>query len=64
MDVGFGGRPGKSDPYLKVKLGKEVRQLLSLYILIELELQDQISGVTSTETVERLHSSVYGVRHE
>ena len=24
MDVGFGGRPGKSDPYLKVKLGKEV----------------------------------------
>ncbi|CAB1121420.1 unnamed protein product [Ectocarpus sp. CCAP 1310/34] len=24
MDVGIGGRPGKSDPYLKVKLGKEV----------------------------------------
>eukprot|EP00602_Paraphysomonas_sp_CaronLab_P003319 CAMPEP_0185019240 /NCGR_PEP_ID=MMETSP1103-20130426/1865_1 /TAXON_ID=36769 /ORGANISM="Paraphysomonas bandaiensis, Strain Caron Lab Isolate" /LENGTH=1852 /DNA_ID=CAMNT_0027549443 /DNA_START=18 /DNA_END=5573 /DNA_ORIENTATION=+ len=23
MDIGFGGRPGKSDPYLKVKLGKE-----------------------------------------
>lgn len=23
MDMGFGGRPGKSDPYLKVKLGKE-----------------------------------------
>ncbi|CAN0416970.1 unnamed protein product, partial [Scytosiphon promiscuus] len=25
MDMGIGGRPGKSDPYLKVKLGKEVR---------------------------------------
>eukprot|EP00604_Paraphysomonas_vestita_P002816 CAMPEP_0174818892 /NCGR_PEP_ID=MMETSP1107-20130205/1828_1 /TAXON_ID=36770 /ORGANISM="Paraphysomonas vestita, Strain GFlagA" /LENGTH=1810 /DNA_ID=CAMNT_0016031457 /DNA_START=453 /DNA_END=5885 /DNA_ORIENTATION=- len=24
MDMGFGGRPGKSDPYLKVKLGKEL----------------------------------------
>lgn len=24
MDVGFGGRPGKSDPYLKVKLGKDL----------------------------------------
>jgi hypothetical protein len=24
MDVGYGGRQGKSDPYLKVKLGKEV----------------------------------------
>jgi hypothetical protein len=24
MDMGFGGRPGKSDPYLKVKLGKEM----------------------------------------
>ncbi|CBN78812.1 conserved unknown protein [Ectocarpus siliculosus] len=23
MDIGIGGRPGKSDPYLKVKLGKE-----------------------------------------
>jgi hypothetical protein len=23
MDTGFGGRPGKSDPYLKLKLGKE-----------------------------------------
>jgi hypothetical protein len=23
MDMGFGGRPGKSDPYLKVRLGKE-----------------------------------------
>ena len=26
MDIGIGGRPGKSDPYLKVKLGKEVRR--------------------------------------
>lgn len=27
MDIGIGGRPGKSDPYLRVKLGKEnVRQ--------------------------------------
>lgn len=25
MDLGIGGRPGKSDPYLKVSLGKEVR---------------------------------------
>jgi hypothetical protein len=24
MDVGFGGRPGKSDPYLMVKLGKDL----------------------------------------
>lgn len=24
MDMGLGGRPGKSDPYLRVKLGKEV----------------------------------------
>lgn len=24
MDMGFGGRPGKSDPYLKVTLGKQV----------------------------------------
>jgi hypothetical protein len=24
MDMGFGGRPGKSDPYLKVRLGKEI----------------------------------------
>lgn len=24
MDLGIGGRPGKSDPYLSVKLGKEV----------------------------------------
>lgn len=24
MDVGVGGRPGKSDPYLRVRLGKEV----------------------------------------
>ncbi|CAE7652847.1 Dysf, partial [Symbiodinium microadriaticum] len=24
MDVGFGGRPGKSDPYLTVKLGKDL----------------------------------------
>ncbi|CAM9836499.1 unnamed protein product, partial [Hapterophycus canaliculatus] len=23
MDLGIGGRPGKSDPYLKIKLGKE-----------------------------------------
>jgi len=29
MDAGIGGRPGKSDPYLKVKLGKEVRSLVS-----------------------------------
>lgn len=24
MDVGIAGRPGKSDPYLKVTLGKQV----------------------------------------
>lgn len=24
MDMGFGGRPGKSDPYVKVTLGKDV----------------------------------------
>ena len=24
MDIGLGGRPGKSDPYLKISLGKEV----------------------------------------
>ena len=26
MDLGIGGRPGKSDPYVMVKLGKEVRK--------------------------------------
>lgn len=24
MDIGIGGRPGKSDPYLRISLGKEV----------------------------------------
>lgn len=24
MDLGIGGRPGKSDPYISIKLGKEV----------------------------------------
>ncbi|CAM9992524.1 unnamed protein product [Ectocarpus sp. 6 AP-2014] len=32
MDIGIGGRPGKSDPYLKVKLGKEVFSDVDNYI--------------------------------
>lgn len=29
MDLGIGGRPGKSDPYLRVKLGKEVSGIVT-----------------------------------
>ena len=30
MDIGIGGRPGKSDPYLRISLGKQVRDKSSI----------------------------------
>lgn len=34
MDMGIGGRPGKSDPYLRVRLGKEVRVCVCVFFFI------------------------------